>query len=82
MRKRWRVLLLALAVLTANVVFGAPDDRFKGGINNGYNKNSVLDASVPASGPRIKINGVPYERISSIAGDNNNNSIINGVRLY
>ena len=79
MKKGWRVLLLALTLLTANAVFAAPEDRFKGGINAGYDKNYVLDAPIPVSGPRIKINGVPYERIKSINGAEPG-SIINGIR--
>lgn len=70
---------MALAMLAANALLAAPDDRFKGGINAGYDKNSVLDAPVPVSGPRIKINDTPYEQVKFINGADNN-AIINGVR--
>lgn len=66
-------------MLIIQAVFGAPEDRFKGGINAGYDKNSVLDAPMPAAGPRIKISGVPYEQIQSVKGTDPN-SIINGIR--
>ena len=79
MEKRLRVVVIALVILTANAVFGAPEDRFKGGINDGYDKNYVLDAPIPVSGPRIKINGLPYEQIQSISGAEPG-YIINGVR--
>lgn len=71
--------MIALVLLTANAVLAAPEDRFKGGINAGYDKNSVLDAPIPASGPRIKINDVPYEGMQSVSGANIN-SIVNGLR--
>ena len=79
MKKRLREILLALILLTANAVFAVPEDRFKGGIKAGYDKNSVLDAPVPASYPRIKINGVLYEQIKSINGADPR-SIFNDVR--
>lgn len=42
--------MLTFVILAANAVLAAPDDRFKGGINDGYAQSSVLDKpiSIPA----------------------------------
>ena len=46
MKNRWRALLLALVILTANAAFGTEYDRFKGGINDGYDKSFVMNTPV------------------------------------
>jgi hypothetical protein len=46
MKKRLRVAVIVLALLTAHVVFAASEDRFKGGSYDGYAQSSILDATL------------------------------------
>jgi len=47
MKKRWKIILSALAILMANAVFAtAGDERFYGGSYDGYAQNSVLNVPI------------------------------------